>query len=117
MLDTGIWPERPSFFDEGLSQVPSKWKGTCVVTPDLPATTCNKKIIGARAFYLGYQASRAKPMEESNESKSSRDTEGHGTHTASIIAGSRVANTSLFGYAKEEKSAINAGKSEYSVLT
>ncbi|KAL2516465.1 Subtilase family protein [Forsythia ovata] len=102
MLDTGIWPERESFSDEGLSPVPSKWKGTCVVTPDFPATACNKKIIGARAFYLGYQASRAKTMEESNESKSPRDTEGHGTHTASTAAGSRVANASLFGYAKGE---------------
>ncbi|CAI9757715.1 unnamed protein product [Fraxinus pennsylvanica] len=102
MLDTGIWPERPSFSDEGLSPVPANWKGTCVVTPDFPATACNKKIIGARAFYLGYEASRGTTMEESNESKSPRDTEGHGTHTASTAAGSRVANASLFGYAKGE---------------
>ncbi|KAL2479919.1 Subtilase family protein [Abeliophyllum distichum] len=117
MLDTGIWSERPSFSDEGLSPVPSKWKGTCVVTPDFPATACNTKITGARAFYLEYQASRAKTMEESNESKSPREMESHGTHTASTATGSRVANASPFGYAKGEKSAINAGKSEYSALT
>ncbi|CAA2934486.1 subtilisin-like protease [Olea europaea subsp. europaea] len=102
VLDTGIWPERQSFSDEGLSPVPGKWKGGCVVTPDFPATACNKKIIGARAFYLGYSASRGTTMEESNESKSPRDTEGHGTHTASTAAGSRVTNASLFGYAKGE---------------
>ncbi|KAL2243185.1 subtilisin-like protease SBT1.4 [Sesamum indicum] len=102
VLDTGIWPERPSFSDEGLSPVPSHWKGSCVDAPDFPATLCNKKIIGAKTFYLGYEASRGKTMEESNESKSPRDTEGHGTHTASTAAGSRVVNASLFGYAKGE---------------
>ncbi|KAL3840771.1 hypothetical protein ACJIZ3_025362 [Penstemon smallii] len=102
VLDTGIWPERQSFSDEGLSPVPSHWKGSCVDAPDFPATSCNKKIIGAKAFYLGYEASRGKTMEESNESRSPRDTEGHGTHTASTAAGSSVANASLFGYAQGE---------------
>ncbi|CAA0814582.1 Subtilase family protein [Striga hermonthica] len=102
VLDTGIWPELPSFSDEGLSPVPSHWKGSCVDAPDFPATLCNRKIIGAKAFYLGYEASRGKTMEESNESRSPRDTEGHGSHTSSTAAGSRVTNASLFGYAKGE---------------
>ncbi|CAA0821165.1 Subtilase family protein [Striga hermonthica] len=103
VLDTGIWPERPSFSDEGLSPVPSHWKGSCVDAPDFPANLCNRKIIGAKSFYLGYEASRGgKSMEESNESRSPRDTEGHGTHTASTAAGSRVSNASLFGYARGE---------------
>ncbi|KAL3632874.1 hypothetical protein CASFOL_025858 [Castilleja foliolosa] len=102
VLDTGIWPERPSFSVEGLSPVPSHWKGKCVDAPDFPSTLCNRKIIGARAFYLGYEASLDKTMEDSNESKSPRDTEGHGTHTASTAAGSVAKNASLFGYAKGE---------------
>ncbi|MFX6536269.1 S8 family serine peptidase, partial [Acinetobacter baumannii] len=57
VLDTGIWPERGSFSDEGLPPVPSRWKGSCVDVPDFPAKSCNKKIIGAKAFYLGYEAS------------------------------------------------------------
>ncbi|KAL3824505.1 hypothetical protein ACJIZ3_020534 [Penstemon smallii] len=102
VLDTGIWPERPSFSDEGLSPVPSHWKGSCVDHPDFPAKSCNNKIIGAKAFYLGYAASRSTTMEESNELRSPRDTEGHGTHTSSTAAGSRVENASLFGYASGE---------------
>ncbi|KAH6793275.1 Subtilase family protein [Perilla frutescens var. hirtella] len=98
VLDTGIWPERPSFSDEGLGPVPARWKGKCVDLPDFPATLCNKKIIGARAYFLGHEAAHG----DSNASKSPRDTEGHGTHTASTAAGAIVANASLFGYARGE---------------
>lgn len=101
VLDTGIWPERPSFSDDGLSPVLSGWKGKCVTGPDFPKSSCNRKIIGAQMFYKGYEASRG-PMDESKESKSPRDTEGHGTHTASTAAGSLVANASFYQYAKGE---------------
>ncbi|XP_059640181.1 subtilisin-like protease SBT1.4 [Cornus florida] len=102
VLDTGIWPERPSFSDEGLSPIPSNWKGTCESSPDFPSSACNRKIIGARAFYKGYEAGLGRPMDESVESKSPRDTEGHGTHTSSTAAGSVVANASFFQYARGE---------------
>ncbi|XP_057732880.1 subtilisin-like protease SBT1.4 [Arachis stenosperma] len=102
VLDTGIWPELRSFSDDGLSAVPSSWKGVCETGSDFPASSCNKKIIGARAFYKGYEAFREKPIDESTESKSARDTEGHGTHTASTAAGSVVSNASLFHYAQGE---------------
>ncbi|XAR49881.1 Tripeptidyl-peptidase II [Bertholletia excelsa] len=102
VLDTGIWPERPSFSDEGLSPVPSDWKGKCEISSDFPASSCNLKIIGARAYYKGYEASLGKSMNESVESKSPRDTEGHGTHTASTAAGSVVTNASFFEYARGE---------------
>lgn len=98
VLDTGIWPERPSFSDEGLGPVPARWKGKCVDYPDFPATLCNKKIIGVRAYYLGHEASQG----ESNDAKSPRDTEGHGTHTSSTAAGAVVKNASLLGYAQGE---------------
>ncbi|XP_057978766.1 subtilisin-like protease SBT1.4 [Malania oleifera] len=102
VLDTGIWPERPSFDDDGLSPVPSSWKGICETSPDFPASACNRKIIGARAFYKGYEAASGQPIDESEESKSPRDTEGHGTHTASTAAGSVVRNASFLEYARGE---------------
>ncbi|XP_027335173.1 subtilisin-like protease SBT1.4 [Abrus precatorius] len=102
MLDTGIWPELRSFSDAGLSPVPSSWKGSCEVSRDFPENTCNRKIIGAKAFFKGYESYLERAIDESVESKSPRDTEGHGTHTASTAAGSAVANASLFHYAQGE---------------
>ncbi|KAL3511609.1 hypothetical protein ACH5RR_024326 [Cinchona calisaya] len=102
VLDTGIWPERPSFSDEGLPPVPSGWKGICETAPDFPPTSCNKKIIGARAYYKGYEAYLGTTLEKAGESKSPRDSEGHGTHTASTAAGSVVKNASFYEYARGE---------------
>ncbi|RDX88742.1 Subtilisin-like protease SBT1.4, partial [Mucuna pruriens] len=100
VLDTGIWPELESFSDKTLSAVPSAWKGSCQSSRDFPSSLCNKKIIGAKAFYKGYESYLERPIDETQESKSPRDTEGHGTHTASTAAGSVVANASLFHYAQ-----------------
>ncbi|KAL5583669.1 hypothetical protein UlMin_016111 [Ulmus minor] len=99
VLDTGIWPERPSFSDSGLSPVPASWKGICEKADDFPESACNRKIIGARSFYSGYFSGSGKSMDESNESKSPRDTEGHGSHTASTAAGAVVQNASFYQYA------------------
>ncbi|KAJ0745029.1 putative cucumisin [Helianthus annuus] len=102
VLDTGIWPERPSFSDEGLPPVPATWKGSCEVTPDFPATACNRKIIGAKAYYRGYTASLNGRLNETNGSLSPRDTEGHGTHTASTAAGAVVKDAGFFDFATGE---------------
>lgn len=100
VIDTGIWPERPSFSDLGLGfdSVPSRWKGECEEGTAFNSSLCNKKLIGARAFFKGYEAASG-PIDESSEYKSPRDSEGHGSHTSSTAAGDFVANVSLFGYA------------------
>ncbi|KAJ4886731.1 Subtilase family protein [Raphanus sativus] len=97
VLDTGIWPEHPSFSDSGLDPVPSTWKGACEIGPDFPASSCNRKLIGARAFHKGHLTHHPHAEEES---RSPRDTAGHGTHTASTAAGSVVVNASLYQYAR-----------------
>ncbi|TKY64208.1 Subtilisin protease SBT1.6 [Spatholobus suberectus] len=99
VIDTGIWPERQSFNDRDLGPVPAKWKGHCVAGKDFPATACNRKLIGARYFSGGYEATNGK-MNGTTEYRSPRDSDGHGTHTASIAAGRYVSPASTLGYAK-----------------
>ncbi|KAL6993817.1 hypothetical protein U1Q18_011930 [Sarracenia purpurea var. burkii] len=98
VLDTGVWPERKSFGDAGLQPVPFNWTGKCESGTNFTSTNCNRKLIGARFFYKGYEAAMG-PIDESTESKSPRDDDGHGTHTASTAAGSSVAGANLFRYA------------------
>ncbi|KAI4329036.1 hypothetical protein L6164_021343 [Bauhinia variegata] len=99
VIDTGIWPERQSFNDHDLGPVPPKWKGRCVGGKEFPEASCNRKLIGARYFYNGYEATNGK-MNETSEYRSPRDSDGHGTHTASIAAGRYVFPASTLGYAR-----------------
>ncbi|OMO64437.1 hypothetical protein CCACVL1_21761 [Corchorus capsularis] len=98
ILDTGVWPELKSFDDSELGPVPSGWKGACEVGKNFNSSSCNRKLIGARFFSKGYEAAFG-PIDESMESKSPRDDDGHGTHTATTAAGSVVPDANLLGYA------------------
>lgn len=99
VLDTGIWPESKSFDDTGLGPIPSSWKGECETGTNFTSSSCNRKLIGARFFSKGYEATLG-PIDERKESKSPRDDDGHGTHTATTAAGSVVEGASLFGFAE-----------------
>ncbi|XP_022922127.1 cucumisin-like [Cucurbita moschata] len=87
VLDTGIWPESPSFLDQGYGPPPRKWKGSCEVSSDF---SCNNKIIGARSYRTNGQY----PI---NDIQGPRDSNGHGTHAASTVAGGLVRQASMLG--------------------
>lgn len=92
VIDTGIWPERLSFDDLSLGPIPARWKGECEVGTNFTASNCNRKIIGARFMFAGYEADLGRPIEDRvEEYKSPRDWNGHGTHCASTAAGMHVA--------------------------
>jgi len=102
VIDGGITPESPSFSDkvDALGKpIPShlpgtvvyaplpagRWAGTCTAGPGFTAADCNNKLIGARYFTAGFDAYGL--TRQSVEFKSPRDSDGHGTHTASTAGG------------------------------
>ncbi|CAO2839802.1 unnamed protein product [Amaranthus hypochondriacus] len=98
ILDTGVWPESPSFSDHGMPAPPKKWKGVCQEGQNFNSSSCNKKLIGARFFIKGHHVANA-PLESdvSPEYVSPRDSSGHGTHTSSTAGGSPVSMASVLG--------------------
>ncbi|WVZ59900.1 hypothetical protein U9M48_009985 [Paspalum notatum var. saurae] len=93
-LDSGVWPESSSFTDDGMGEVPKRWKGSCqdAVKYGVP---CNKKLIGAKYFNRDMLLNDPAVV----GANWTRDTEGHGTHTLSTAAGRFVPRANLFGYA------------------
>ncbi|MEX2051627.1 MAG: S8 family serine peptidase, partial [Steroidobacteraceae bacterium] len=85
MLDTGAVQEHPSFDDTGFDP-PANWNGVCQSGEGWNANDCNNKLIGARYFISGFGAGNATP----GEFISTRDSDGHGTHTATTAAGREV---------------------------
>lgn len=45
----GVWPENPSFNDEGYGPIPSRWKGECQNDDKVPFS-CNRYIC---LYYMG----------------------------------------------------------------
>lgn len=39
---SGIWPESPSFRDEGIGEIPKRWKGVCMEGRDFKKSNCNR---------------------------------------------------------------------------
>ncbi|PWA62530.1 peptidase S8, subtilisin-related protein [Artemisia annua] len=99
VIDTGIWPESESFKDNGMSKVPSRWKGICENGTAFSPSLCNNKLIGARSFKKELEAAGLNISTE-YDFDSPRDAGGHGTHTSSTAAGNFVYGASHFGYAK-----------------
>ncbi|KAF0921561.1 hypothetical protein E2562_009762 [Oryza meyeriana var. granulata] len=95
LLDSGVWPESPSFDDAGFGPIPSRWKGVCMAGDDFNSSRCNRKLIGARYYDLG----EVKRRSAQSRGGSPRDEAGHGTHTSSTAAGNAVTGASYYGLA------------------
>lgn len=98
IVDSGLWPENPSFSDQSdlvyrtgksgkrllaYGPAPSDWYGTCQSGEQWSQDNCNNKVIGARYYLDGYGHYGI----VQNDYKSARDSDGHGSHTAGTAAG------------------------------
>ena len=104
VIDTGIWPEHPSFADDGSFPAAPVLENT----PDLPSCdfgntaanandapfTCTNKLVGARQMMDTFRSQN--PDLEPFEFDSARDEDGHGTHTASTAAGNAGVQAEIF---------------------
>jgi subtilisin family serine protease len=112
VIDSGIWPEHPSFAarsDLGAAPITLDTIdldpdpagevlstgcdfGDTAHNPGDVAFTCNNKLIGARDMRVLY-----KEFIGSETYATARDYDGHGTHTASTAIGNPDVEASIFG--------------------
>jgi subtilisin family serine protease len=98
VIDSGVWPENPSFSDRTDSRRHGKkgkksygalrgWHGTCQAGESFPASSCNRKLVGARHYNAAWGGDAGLKAQRPWEFASARDYNGHGTHTASTAGG------------------------------
>ncbi len=111
VVDTGIWPEHPSFADKGkLGPSPIDFEtidldptdgefistgcdfGNTDYEPTDAPFECNNKLIGARNMRSLYDT-----LIPGELYHSARDYDGHGTHTSSTAAGNANVRSEIFG--------------------
>ena len=118
VIDTGIWPENPSFAGSALGTAGptsadpyrpyrtgttttmqkadgTTFTGTCQTGERFTAADCNTKVISARYFGSAWLA--ANPPSVRADFVSPRDGGGHGSHTASTAAGNAGVAASVDG--------------------
>ena len=114
VLDTGAWPEHPSFVDHGnLPAPPPKTDGTprtCnfgdnPLTPASDPFVCQNKLISGQPFLATYNAVIGGEVYPN----SARDSNGHGTHTSTTAAGGPVANADPLGIVRGDIHGIAPG--------
>ena len=102
VLDTGAWPEHPSYVDHGnLPAPPPKADGTPRIcdfgdnplTPANDPFVCQHKLISGQPFLATYNAVIGGEVYPD----SARDSNGHGTHTSTTAAGGPVAHANPLG--------------------
>lgn len=113
-LDTGIWPEHPSFVDKPFLTAPPPTAsgqpracdfGDNPLTAVTDVFVCNHKVIGGQPFLQTYNESNTGEV----YATSARDSNGHGTHTTSTAAGDIVTNAPVFGVNRGPISGVAPG--------
>jgi subtilisin family serine protease len=97
-LDSGVWPEHPSLADLGNLAPPDGDPRPCDFgdnpeTPEADPFTCQNKLIG------GVHATEAYDdvVGDDPYAGTARDSNGHGTHTATTTAGNVVSSAPVLG--------------------
>ncbi|MGW4476750.1 S8 family serine peptidase [Nonomuraea sp. NPDC004354] len=105
ILDSGAWPEHPQFADPGGLPAPGPTKdgtprvcdfGDNPLTPAPDVFACNNKLIGGAPYLDTYNAVFGGEVYPD----SARDSNGHGTHTATTSAGGPVADANPLGISR-----------------
>ncbi|WP_206061399.1 S8 family serine peptidase [Nonomuraea basaltis] len=105
VLDSGAWPEHPSFAGRSGLPDPAPTKdgtprvcdfGDNPLTPANDPFTCNNKLVGGQPFLETYNAVIGGDVYP----ESARDSNGHGTHTATTSAGGPVADANPLGISR-----------------
>lgn len=94
IIDSGIWPENPSFSDRNrkgrriYAELPdSSFHGRCQPGERFTGKHCNRKLVAARYYNAGFGGPEGIRQQLPYEFLSARDVDGHGSHTASTAAG------------------------------
>jgi len=102
IVDSGIWPENPSFSDRDASgklvyqQLPG-WHGKCTPGEAFQGSSCNQKLIAAQWYGEGFGGEAYIKGLFPYEFWSPRGAAGHGSHTASTAAGNNGVNAVVNG--------------------
>ena len=118
VLDSGAWPEHPSFAETVdlpappplVSETGTVIPRTCdfgdnPLTPEADEFVCNNKLISGQAFIETYsEVIGGEPYPDS-----ARDGNGHGTHTATTAAGGPVETATVFGVGRGPLQGIAPG--------
>jgi subtilisin family serine protease len=109
VVDGGIWPENPAFFDRAdvngvpsnnpadgqvYGPAPASFTGGCTPGEGITAAHCNNKLVGIKYYRAGWLANNVLSSFHWTDFVSGRDSlsgpsghGGHGDHTASTAAG------------------------------
>ena len=124
IIDSGVWPEDPSFGDridannkplpysqlggtQAFLAAPAKFHGICQVGQGFTAAMCNNKLIGARYYVAGFDAGGGTLTSfEYRSPRAGGGDGGHGIHTSSTAGGNENVDAVIGGIAAGVMSGI-----------